>query len=181
MSNIQIGNTPVSETFSGTGTVTVPTGEVWNVTLWHMSDSSRSVALNGTTIAYSDRDGSATTAIVPNLVVSENDTFGFPNDDGNAAVFGWKISEGHTIDIENDIAYGSFDENNSFTVPSGETWAATFAYSGDLNRTASLNGTNFAQVDHSGGGGTKTGSIVLTGGDTIACNGGSGVITGFVV
>lgn len=171
MAQANLNNNTVSQVIKNGGSITVPSDEVWQVTLSLGDGSGQSdPQINDNTVwQYNGSER----AVIENVILAPNDTISNP-DGGGLLVSG--------IDISPQISNSPVSiivSSGSTTVPSGETWEVDLL----LGETASgqvdpqLDSESFYHVN--GTGRTQIKDLVFTGGDTIGNpDGGNLWITG---
>lgn len=178
MTTVTIADTPVQEFTSG-GSITVPSGEVWKVTITSMSSSLASTDINGSRIFKHGDD----------LWHDQTETVVVGGDTINAgsgvsiSVTGYEVSG----TIDNTAVSEQGDPNTSVTVPSGEVWDVSISVSSEgedailnVNGNELANPADFGGTEHHR---NVTVDTVLTGGDTVSISTTNGQfhIGGFVV
>lgn len=167
MVQVTPSETPVSINLGHNESTTVPSGEVWRVTLSQAADSRYQgrLSINGSAASNNHVDktpsNSFTTTVVGGDTISTNGNAG-------AHIGGFKVDS----TVDNTAVSISLGTSSSTTVPSGETWQVTIAhgtvnsYQGRvlINNDVIMNG----HVDKTKSNATTT---VVTGGDTIETNG----------
>jgi hypothetical protein len=174
------GDSPVKEVINSGNSVTVPTGEVWQVNLAtanaynNGSDQDFTVTVGGADVLAQSRWGSGERQSwdYEDVVLKEGTTVSFSSS-GPPAVFvsGFDVSQ--TVD---NTPVTETLNGGSFSVPSDETWyvsifgSTSYSGSGDQSWNAEINGNDFIGASDWSNGeplNYHVDGVVLEGNDTI--------------
>ncbi|OIB56596.1 hypothetical protein [Natrialba sp. SSL1] len=117
--NIQIPTETVSVSIGGEESTTVPSGEVWRVTLLGRTGD---MVLNGETSGQEDDTGAQTVFTGGDVIENDGFTTG-----QHIYLGGWKFDEG----VGNTAISETLTDSESVTVPAGEVWRVTLIGSTD--------------------------------------------------
>jgi hypothetical protein len=144
MTNVQIDNEPVTKSIASGNSVTVPTGEVWQVEITFGDDDTN---ISNNTYHYIDVNGTQVITIYTSsnnynndfnagqfLIVEGGDTIAYTSDGGatnaHARLNGFVVSGDGTgsTDVENGVVNEVLTEGQSVTVPTGEVWKFGYTF-----------------------------------------------------
>lgn len=181
MPQINITEPTVQHHLTPTDSVTVPSGEVWKVTITIQGQSEITFNVNGNGVYDHAFDSTNVLHTIETVFVGGDTITNTSQSDGNIYISGFDVSG----TVDNNAVSESVAPSGSVTVPAGETWRVTVFVGGSGNEAespiVSLNSTQLMETQNTATGGNKS-TIVLTGGDTISMNANGGChIGGFKV
>lgn len=166
----------------GTTSVTVPSGEVWKVTIHvhHGTDGNvgfRNIDINGVQGWAVDEGQNHTKSWTADTVLTGGDTVGTPGNDTHLVITGREVSNqvGNTP-----VSVTLAKAGESVTVPSGEQWEVNILLGDDANSDGYgqllYNNEAIATVDESDGRSAFVFKMTLDGGDTLDTSGVDGCV-----
>jgi hypothetical protein len=178
MTQVNVAGTPISVSLGGGGSTTVPTGEVWKVTVTlasgdqpNVNDERLFVNNEPVAVGHSYNDGHATGFPLETVFVG-GDTLEVEqnNDDNGGHIGGFEVSSV----VDNTPVSETLSAGGSVTVPTGEAWRVTITAGAgqdpaNNNNVILINGNSVA-AGHFIGIEAENGfpvTTVVTDGDTI--------------
>lgn len=177
----------VSQTIASGSSITVPTGEVWKVSISIPAQGNASIVKINGEICYGRNNSEDYGGAIHNVVLKEGDTVEVDGNGPHFHVSGFRIQD----TVDNAAVSEVATPSSPTTVPTGETWIVSLSLSarGDTNNgqvEVTINGDTCytTRADNSGDHGLEVHNVVLEDGDTVdfSSNPGSGChISGFKI